>query len=276
MSKEKPLVSVVMPAYNAEKYISEAIESILNQTFRDFEFIIIDDGSKDKTWEIIQDYAKNDNRVIPVKNEENLKICKTLNKGILMSRGEYIVRMDSDDWSYPERIEKQVSYMTSHPDVVISGGNIEVCDEGLDVIHNREYPSDDADIRKVFFRYNPFCHPSTIYKSDIAKEIGLYNPTLYDAEDYDIYFRFGNVGKLANIKDVIHKLRTRSDSVSQSRTKSQEMITLYIRHKAVVEYGYKPTTKDKIYNVLQVFIGFLIPSKIKFRLFSYLRSKKII
>ena len=99
-----------MPAYNAEKYISEAIKSILNQTFKDFEFIIIDDGSIDRTWKIIQKYAKKDDRVIALKNEKNLGIAVNRNKLVSMARGKYIIWQDSDDISLPYRIEKQYNF----------------------------------------------------------------------------------------------------------------------------------------------------------------------
>ena len=95
--KTFPKVSVLMPNYNAWKYISEAIQSILNQDFTDFEFIIIDDCSTDNSWEIIQEFAKKDERIVALRNDENLKICKTLNKGIEIAKWEYIARMDSDD-----------------------------------------------------------------------------------------------------------------------------------------------------------------------------------
>ena len=115
MQKNKPFVSVLMPAYNAEKYIGLAIQSILDQTYRDFEFIILDDCSKDHTWEIIQKYAQKDKRIRAIHNNINLKIAETLNKGLKECKGKYIVRKDADDWSYPNRIEKQVD-MEKNPE----------------------------------------------------------------------------------------------------------------------------------------------------------------
>src|SRR3989338_6124930 len=101
-----PEVSVLMPAYNAGKYIGEAIESILHQTFTDFELVIVDDGSTDNTWDIIQEYKKTDNRIVAIKNDKNIKLALTLNKGIGLCKGTYVVRMDANDYSYPDRIEK--------------------------------------------------------------------------------------------------------------------------------------------------------------------------
>ncbi len=194
-----PRVSVLMPAYNAEKYIAEAIESILNQTFQDFEFIIVDDGSRDDTWNIIKKFAILDSRIVPIRNEVNLRISATLNKGILISRGEYIARMDSDDWSYPKRLETQIAFMDKNPNVVICGGVMELCDSGLKCINTRTYALFNKEIRNRIFRYSPFCHAATMYRLNAIRKAGGYNSELSDAEDYDMYFRLGHFGEFANL-----------------------------------------------------------------------------
>ena len=124
----QPKISVVMPAYNAENYIREAIDSILAQTFRDFEFLIIDDGSTDHTVEIIRSYS--DSRIRLYQNERNMGVAATLNRGLDLARGEYIARMDADDISLPERFAKQAAYMDAHPDVAVCGSNIILFSEG--------------------------------------------------------------------------------------------------------------------------------------------------
>jgi len=274
MSSKTPLVSVVMPAYNAEKYISEAIESILNQTFKDFEFIIIDDGSTDRTWEIIQEYAKKDERIVPLKNEKNLKTTVTLNKGVDLSKGKYLVRMDADDWSYPDRIQEQFEFMEKNPEIAVSGGSIEVCDENLMIKNKRKYPLSDNEIRKKIFRYNPFAHPSIILRKNKVLEVGKYDEKLPLTQDYDLYFRLGNVGKLANLSNVLLKLRTHTDSSSLSQSKLQERIALYVRIKATMEYGYKMEVSDKIYTFLQWFSTFFLSGNLKFRIFNLVRSSR--
>ena len=114
---ESPKISVVMPVLNGEKYLAEAIESILNQTFQDFEFIIVDDGSTDQTPEILRSYANKDSRIQIVTNPINRGIGYSRNRGIALSRGEYIANMDADDLCLPERFEKQVRFLDSHPDI---------------------------------------------------------------------------------------------------------------------------------------------------------------
>lgn len=267
-----PSISVLMPAYNTEKYVGEAIESVLNQTFKDFEFIIIDDGSTDKTWEIIQEYAKKDNRIVALKNETNLKICKTLNRGIEIAKGKYIARMDADDWSYPDRLERQFVFMESNPNVVISGGTMEVCDESLNVLNRRRYNLTDTEIRKKLFRYSPFCHATTIMKTELVKSVQGYNSELHGAEDYDLYFRLGSYGHFANLADVLYKMRVNTNGICLSDIKKQEYLTLFIRIKSIVEYGYQMGWLDKLYLVGQYISTYLLPPRLKYRLFNLLRS----
>jgi glycosyltransferase involved in cell wall biosynthesis len=261
-----------MPAYNAEKYIGEAIESILNQTFTDFEFIIIDDCSTDRTWEIIQGYAKKDNRLVILKNEVNSKICKTLNRGILIARGKYIARMDADDWSYRDRLAKQFVFMESNQKVGVSGGSMEVCDAKMKVLGVRKYNLTDQDIRKKLFFYSPFSHPLIILKTEAVKKAGYYNEDLFDAEDYDLYFRIGRYYKFGNLKDVLLKYRTGESQVSFKNARRQEILTLYTRIKAMNEYGYKMNRRDKTYLLLQFLSMFLIPQSFKIKLFNLLRN----
>ncbi|MEI6490570.1 MAG: glycosyltransferase family A protein [bacterium] len=270
-----PKVSVLMPAYNAEKYIGEAIESILNQTFTDFEFIIIDDCSTDKTWEIIQEYAEKDKRIVAVKNEENLKISHTLNKGFDLAKGKYIARMDADDWSYPDRLKKQFDFMEANPEIGVSGGTMEVCDEKLVRNGYRRYNLTDLEIRKKIFRYSPFCHPLVMFRTEVIKNHGFkYGPVLAIAEDYDLYFRIGVVSKFGNLKDVLIKYRVVGTGTSISKARIQERLTLYIRLKAVFEYGYKMNFKDKLYLFGQFLSMFILSQRFKITLFNLIRNSR--
>lgn len=268
-----PKVTVLMPAYNAEKYIAEAIDSILNQTFTDFEYLIIDDGSTDNTWKIIQEYARKDQRIVAVLNEKNLRISATLNRGIDLAKGEYIARMDADDWSYPERLEKQVDFMDKNPDMVVSGGTIEICDSELKFLNLRGYNLDDKNIRSRLFRYSPFCHPSIICKTEVAKKVEGYNLDLVVAEDYDFYFKMGRFGLFGNLEDSLLRLRTHKNSLSATKARRQECLTIYIRIKAKIEYGYRPSLSDVVYTFCQYISIYMIPPRYKFWLFNYFRKK---
>lgn len=260
-----------MPAYNAEKYISEAIESILNQTFTNFEFVIIDDCSTDKTWEIIQKYAQKDKRIIAIKNEKNLKLSATLNKGIEVCKADYIARMDADDWSYPNRLAKQYEVISKDSKIGILGGSMEVCDEDLKVLNFRKYNISDSEIRKNLFKYSPFCHPATMFKKEaLLKE--RYNSYLDLAEDYDLYFRIGREYKFENLSDVLLKYRTSITQSSSSRAHKQQYLTLYIRLKAIMEYGYAVSIQDVLSSLLQLILIPTLPQSLKISLFNLLRK----
>lgn len=273
MSKNNPTVSVVMPVYNSARYLPLAIESILDQTYSNFEFIIIDDGSTDASWDIISRYSLRDKRIKARRNPSNLGICRTLNQGLSLAKGDYIARMDSDDWSYPDRLSKQLTFMRNHPKVVICGGDIEVCDSNLQVKNHRYYPVPDKKIREKIFRINPFAHPATMYKKQLALEVGGYNEKLSSVEDYDLYFRLGNYGKFANLTDTLLKLRIRHDSISSANTRRQAFLHLYVRVKAITEYGYAWHPMDVVFFIAGLVGIIIVPTKYKLKLYSSLRSK---
>lgn len=267
-----PKVSVLMPNYNCEKYLPEAIESILNQTFTDFEFIIIDDGSTDNSWDIIQEYAAKDSRIVAVKNEENLKICKTLNKWIALAIWKYIARMDSDDISLPDRFEKQVTFLDQYPEVWIVWWTMEMIDENWNIYSKREYNTTDKEIRDKIFRYSPFCHPVIMMRKNILEQSWWYDDNLVYSEDYDLYFRIWMHSKFANINNTLIYYRMFDWNSTTKKLKHMERGTIYIRKKAKKEYGYNMSLSDNIYNSLQELSTYIIPWKVKIWLFNLIRN----
>lgn len=266
-----PHVSVLLPAYNAASTLGLALDSMLAQGFGDFELLILDDASRDDTAAIAGDYAARDPRVRLLRNEANAKIAATLNRGIEAARAPYVVRMDADDWSYPERLERQVAFMDQHPEVVLSGSTIEICDARMQPLNRRRYPLTDEEIRAQMFFFSPFCHPAIICRTEALRRAGGYNASLEVAQDYDLYFRMGRLGRLANLEDCLHRLRTHPASSSLSRGRMQERNTLYIRLKAQIEYGYAMSARARLYLALQYLSTFLLPFRLKFWLFNLLR-----
>jgi glycosyltransferase involved in cell wall biosynthesis len=277
IKSKSPLVSVLMPAYNAEKYIDEAISSILNQTFSDFEFIIIDDNSSDKTASIIEKYKKKDRRIIALHNTTNLKMAKALNRGIKSAKGKLIARMDADDWSYPDRLEKQVSYMEKNPKVGILGGSMNIVNKEGKKIGRRDYALSNKEIRKKLFWYSPFSHPLIMIRKIFLDKVGYYDPVYNPAEDYDLYFRIGEIAEFANLPDLLIKYRIVDNSMTTGSTKKMELQTIAIRNKYRIDHGYKMSLIDSLYTKLQWFsIYFIpIPPSIKIRIFNYLRNSKM-
>lgn len=267
--EKQPLVSVIMPAYNCEDYIADALQSIIDQTYKNLEIIVVDDASTDGTWTMIQALAKQDKRIVALQNPQNLKIVGTLNRAVNRSKGKYLARMDGDDIREPDSINREVAFLEKHPDVVVVGGAAEFCDQQMNTLNKRAYPTSDQAIRSKIFRYSPFCHASIVIRAEAAGK----DPYQYNwAEDYDLYFRLAQKGKMANLPDVLYRVRTHKASVSRSKTRYQEKLTLYIRLKAVMEYGFSMTFSDKAYFAAQLATMYLMPSGFRFWLFNKLRA----
>ncbi|MEI7451808.1 MAG: glycosyltransferase family 2 protein [Candidatus Falkowbacteria bacterium] len=268
-----PKVSVLMPAYNAEKYIGEAIESILNQAFNDFEFIIIDDCSTDKTWEIIQEYAQKDSRIKAFHNEKNLGIAGNRNKLKKIAQGEYVIWQDADDVSVNTRIKRQVAYMDNNSEVGMCGGFLQFFNSKGN-LHIRRYKENDEDLRKNIFRFSPVAQPGAIIRKSVLDEIGDYDLNYPPAEDLDMSFRIGRKYKFANLQEVVIKYRENNNSATFTKLKTIELKTISIRLRYADDKFYIMTFGDHIYSIAQYISIFIIPAKFKIFLFGCLRNNK--
>jgi len=205
-----PEVTVLMPVYNAEKYLGEAIDSILRQTFSDFEFLIIDDGSTDRSIDIIHSY--DDSRIRLVINEQNMGIGRTLNKGIELASSGLIARMDADDISLPDRLEKQYGYLTAHPECSLVSSNVEVISEDGERLYLYQ-----RDSKLFYFNLTFYCwiyHPSVMYRRQHVQDVGMYPATL--SEDFRLWSKLIRKYAIYNLKDILLKYRMTSQSVSNS------------------------------------------------------------
>lgn len=205
---DSPLVSVVMPAYNARRYVAEAIDSVLAQNFADFEFLIIDDGSTDGTGDLLQDYSERDRR-IRVINQPNSGVGAALNRGIEQSRGRYIARMDSDDACMPDRFEKQVDYLNRNPDCVLVGARVLMIDQdGCPLFEMESVQTTHEQIDRLLMEARwSIVHPSVMMRTDVVRKLGGYNNDLVPVEDHDLFLRLAEVGKLANLPEILLKYR---------------------------------------------------------------------
>ena len=272
---KKPLVSVVMPAYNSEKYIAEAIESILNQTYKNFEFIIVHDGSTDKTLEIIQKYAKKDKRIRVIDNEKNIGNNRSRNKGIFASQGKYIATQDSDDISLLRRFKEQVDFLEKSQDVAVVGSDIELFNgETGEIISIRRYPETDQGLRKMIFFSSPFAQPATMIRKEAIIELGGYSGRFLVSEDLDMWFRIGTYYKFASIPSVLLRYRVHKNSLTGRKLKTMEKIANQLRWENASNKAYSFGFKAFIYNLLHRISIYLVPSKFKFWLFSKLRDKR--
>jgi len=254
-----------MSVYNGEKYLREAIESILNQTFDDFEFLIVDDGSTDKTLEILREYAKKDSRIKVIVNQGNIGLTKSLNKAIREAKGEYIARQDADDVSMPERLEKQIEFLERNLEIGMVGTfYYEISGEGR-IIRRKVMPKDNKELRRTLIRYNPFFHGSVMIKREVFSKVGLYNENFKRAQDYELWFRIANSYKLANVPEFLTKRRYIKEMISY-KEENEQIYWAQKARKEVIKRGQYPK-----WNYIYLLRPFLT-SKIPFVARQFLRT----
>jgi len=198
-----PRITVIISVYNSEKYIKEAVDSILTQTFEDFEFIITDDSSTDSSLRILEEYAEQDNRIILIKNSVNLGLTKNLNTMINISQGKYIARMDADDISLPNRLEEQFSFMENNHEIGVCGAHSKTFGLGIKE-HIIDRPINHEEIKLNLLFENIMVHSSIMFRSSVLLEQSIrYNEDFKIMQDYELWSRMISITEFANLKDVL-------------------------------------------------------------------------
>ena len=217
----KPKISVIMSVYNSEKFLNESIQSILNQTFKDFEFIIIDDCSTDNSLKIIKRYADLDDRIKLINNNKNIGLTKSLNKEIKIAQGKYIARQDADDISLPERFKKQFTFLEENENVFLLGsGSISINEKGIKRGIFKPLIFFEK-IAKTLPYKNCIHHPSVMFRN--LKEY-LYREKFFYSQDYDLYLRLlSNNKRFANIKEPLIKYRINPNAISWTKKAKQKL-----------------------------------------------------
>jgi glycosyltransferase involved in cell wall biosynthesis len=211
----EPTLSVILAVYNGERFLRKAIDSVLRQTYRDFELIVIDDASTDSTASILDDY--DDPRLILIHNPMNLGQTKSLNKGIKVARGHLIARQDADDISKPNRFQQQVSFLQSHPSSGLVGTSYEVIDQTGRILETVILPSGNDEIQKRLREGNLFCHGSVIIRSKVLEEVGGYREAFPVTQDYDLWLRVAEIAELANLREPLYQFRFGGQTVSRKK-----------------------------------------------------------
>ncbi len=244
MNEKKPKISVVTSVYNGEKYIKEAIESILAQTFEDFEWIVIDDASTDQTAEILHRYAEKDARIKIFKNETNKKLAASLNKGVALAAGEYIVRMDADDICLENRLEKQYDFMRQNPKIDLSYCNFFAM-EGQRLTPLRLGRRQDAEsVAAMFLFFDPVLHPGVIAKSGVMKQY-RYDLACTCTEDIDLWTRMLQDGvRIAGQRDFLMLYRIHAASISASTKEKQLTEVAKIEKRFFKAMLFEPTQEE--------------------------------
>lgn len=218
MASPAPEVSVVMAVYNERPYLKKAIQSVLDQTFGDFEFVIVNDGSTDGTKKVLNRFEQSDDRIRLV-HQENRGLVASLNRGISMAQGKYIARMDGDDINLPERFERQVNFLDMNPEVGIVGTQIEKIDADGDVREDweRSFPTDPEVVSWRLLFYTCLCHASMMARRSVLEDLGGYAEWATHIEDYELFTRAVLKTRLTNLKDTLFKRRWHGDSVTVNR-----------------------------------------------------------
>ncbi len=258
-----PLISVCMPVYNAERYLVEAVESILGQTFRDFEFLIIDDGSTDRSLKILERYAAQDAR-IRLSSRPNAGYVVRLNEMLHQARGDLIARMDADDVALPERFARQVEFLRGHPEVDVVGGAQEHIDSKSRLLTVHHYPQGHDEIQESGL--TGVCqigHPSVMLRRQALLAVGGYQVEMMPAEDLDLWLRMGERGRLANLPDVITRYRVHGSSVSalhQSRQLDRMQLAVdaacdrrQIPRRKLELVAWRPVDRESKYRIAMIY-----------------------
>jgi len=247
-SEKMPRVSVLMSVYNGERFLKSAIESILDQTFTDFEFLILDDGSTDSTWEILEKYADKDERVLLVRNEHNIGLTRSLNKGLRLARGEYLARQDADDISLPKRLELQVKFLDMNPEVGVVGTGMEIIDENGKILRLQQPPTDHESITaELLLKNHAIGHSTVMAKLSALKEFGGYNERLPYAQDYDLWWCLSRKRKIGNLPEILVQWRDTLGSISRKRREEQLECIFTVSLKAIRESLKDKTLDEEAY-----------------------------
>jgi glycosyltransferase involved in cell wall biosynthesis len=232
-----PRVSVVMAVYNAEPWLAEAVDSVLGQTYGDFELVVIDDGSLDATPEILG--RLRDPRLRVVRQRQSGQ-TSALNHGLRLSRGALIARMDGDDVALPERLARQVAFLDAHPDVGLLGTACREISATGAVVRTIVPPAEDPEIRRILIRENPFTHSAVMFRRTVLDASGRYDEGFVVAQDYDLWLRMSRVTRLANLSEPLVLRRLAPGRLSRARESTRIRDEVAAKLKALRSGTYAP------------------------------------
>ncbi len=262
------LVSVILPTYNGSSWIQRAIESVISQSYKDWELIVVDDGSTDNTGQIVANMSQNDSRIRYIKNDVNSGIQKTLNNGLNVAKGEYIARIDDDDyWVDIDKLQKQVDFMDGNPDYVLVGTGVIIVNEKGDELFKYLVPETNEQIKKRLLGKNCFVHSSVMFKKSAVMQFGGYSEGVEEKhfEDYDLWLKLGTIGKLANLP--IYGLKYTMREGSLSAVNRVEVFRKILKHLKKYKSSYKGYCGAIIRAYARfVVYGLFLKSPIKFSL----------
>ena len=259
-----PLVSIIMPAFNSQEYIAQAIESIMDQTYPRFELLIVDDHSTDATPQIIASFTKRFSPIIKAFYlSRHVGDSTSTNTVFQSTRGKYIARMDADDIAHPQRIEKQVSFMLSHPSIMVLGSQAYIIDSNNNIIGEKNVPLAHEEIYNACAIYNPMLHPSCMFvRSLLPHPKKLYEDKKSIHNDYFTFFSYLRYGIFANLPDKLLYYRIHGKNYSLKHPKKRFAEIQEIRQYAIKHFSYTMSFKAKFHNLLQSIFVSLLPEEV--------------
>lgn len=260
-----PKISVIMPVHNGLPFLKEAVESILNQRFKDFEFIIVEDASTDRSFEYLKSIR--DRRVKILKNPKNMGVAKSLNRALKASRGHYIARMDADDINLPQRLQAQLEFMTNHPEVDICGSWVNIIDKNGQLIGNKKPVTGYQQIKKALSWYSPVIHPTFFAKRKFYEDIGGYDQNFDMAEDYELLVRAKDRFEIVNIPKILLNLRIWESRRSGKSMHEIDKKDLNVKLNALKKGYFGPLYVFTI--VRKIIMTYLIPWEIKLKVANF-------
>ena len=241
------MITIICSIYNSNKTLPQMIESVLNQTYQDFELILINDGSTDNSLEIMKEFEKIDNRIVGI-DKKNSGLTKSLNIGLKKAKGEFIARIDADDVWYPAKLEKQVEFLEQNQEYGLIGTAYNEIDENGKIIFEKQRLPlliTDEEIRKNIVKFNPFFHSSVMFRREILETIGFYNEKFKYTQDYEFWVRIMSKYKVANLFEILASRRYADDMISIKKEKEQRMyaikaklLAISLLNKPIFEYKY--------------------------------------
>jgi glycosyltransferase involved in cell wall biosynthesis len=234
-----PVVSVIMPVYNCGKFLVRSIESIRLQTLTNFEFLIIDDCSTDTSWNIIKKYAKRDKRIRAFRNKKNVGLVASLNFLLPKTKGTFVARMDADDISLPDRLEKQVAFLRERPTLVACGGHEYIINESGRIIAEKYFPTDEKTCYNLITNIMVIQPPLLMARGDVIRKL-KYDNHIFRNDDISMHFKLLERGGFGNVDEIVFKYRKRPDSLTHKHPKRVFYRALLVRINAIRNHGFAP------------------------------------
>ena len=270
---KKPLVSVIIPVFNGQKYLKETVLSVQKSSYKNFEIILVNDGSKDKSKELCYKLKKKYKNIRIFSFKKNHGFSNVLNYAIRKAKGKYIARLNQDDLVTPTRLSSQVYFLENNSNYVLVGGNLELINEQGKTLDVMSYPHTDQEIRNNWFYLNAFADPAVMYRKKTFIKVGNYDQDFYPADDYHLWFRMGQDGKIANLNLVVTKFKVHQKAATMRLHKKLIESTKKV-HEWAAENIQKPSLLVILYWKMQYFLAIYFPPQLNF--FIYRLIKKVI